>query len=190
MAVMETTKTTDAAVRKQELHRILEHERTAALQRVRELRAKQEEEALQPPADEQDAARSLADVEVHAGLIEQAEDRLKAIDFAFDRLGQELYGICTQCGELIAVERLKAVAFAAYCLDCQEQRNREARPTKAWIDEPLIHRWDLPAEMEITSDLPRGESSPGPELAVEITTENQPSTPPARRAKKSRRQRA
>ena len=89
----------------------------------------------------------------------------------------------SQC---FAIDRLRAVPFAAYCRDCEEQRGREARPSKEWIDEPLIHRWDLPPEMEITTDLPRGESSPGPEeLAIEITTENQPSTRP-RRAKKGR----
>jgi len=180
----------DSAARRQELRRILEHERTLALEKVREFRARQEEEALPPPVDELDSARSLADVETHASLIERAEDRLKAIDFAFTRLDQGLYGICAECSEQIAIDRLKAVPFAAYCFDCQDQRNREARPTKDWIDEPLIHRWDLPAEMEITTDLPPDESSPGPEeLAVEITTENQPSTRPGRQAKKGRARR-
>jgi DnaK suppressor protein len=179
--------TTDAAQRMQELHRILEHERTLALERVREFRAKQEEDVLTPPADELDTARTLTDVETHATLIEQIEQRLKAIDFAFTRLDQGEYGICAECGEAIALDRLKAVPFAAYCLSCQERRNREARPSKEWIDEPLIHRWDLPVEMEITTELPRGESSPGPEeLAMEITTQNQPSTRPSRPAKKGR----
>jgi len=174
----------------QELHRILEHERTFALERVLELRAKQEEEALPPPADDLDSARSLAEIETHANLIERAEERLKAIDFAFSRLEQGLYGICAECGERIGIERLKAVPFAAYCIDCQEKRNNEARPSKDWIDEPFIHQWNPPAEMEITSELPRGESSPGPEeLAIEITTENQPSTRPIQQAKKGRAKR-
>lgn len=181
--------TTEAVKRTEELHRILEHERTVALERVHELRIKQEEEALPPPADDLDNARSLADVETHASLIERAEERLKAIDFAFTRLDQGLYGTCAECGEQIAIDRLKAVPFASYCFNCEEKRGHEPRPSKEWIDEPLIHRWNVPAEMEITTDLPRGESSPGPEeLAVEITTENQPSTRPSR-AKKGRSRR-
>jgi DnaK suppressor protein len=187
MAIMETSKTNGASARILKLHQILNHERTFALERVREFRAKQEEEALPPPADELDSARSLEDVETHASLIERAEERLKAIDFAFSRLDRGLYGICAQCGDHIAVARLKAVPFAICCVDCQEDINRQVRPSKEWIDKPLIHQWDPPAEMTITSDLPRDESSPGPEeLAIEITTENQPSDQLGRQAKKGR----
>lgn len=158
----------------EELQRILEHERTAAFERVRDLRAKQEEDALPPPGDEVDTARTLSEVETHASLIERAEDRLKAIDFAFNRLEQGLYGICAQCSEEIAIERLKAVPFAVYCIECQEKRDRTARPARDWMERPLIHTWDVPAEMEITSDSPRDEQSPGPEeLAMEVTDENE-----------------
>jgi DnaK suppressor protein len=162
------------AVRSQELRRILEHERTAALERVRDLREKQDEDVVPPPGDEVDAARSLADVETHASLIERAEDRLKAIDFAFNRLEQGLYGICAQCGEEISIERLRAVPFAVYCIDDQQKRDRSARPARDWMERPMVHTWDVPAEMEITSDDPRDKSSPGAEeLAMEITDENE-----------------
>ncbi|HLI63832.1 MAG TPA: TraR/DksA family transcriptional regulator [Terriglobales bacterium] len=182
--------TTDAQ-RTQELRRILEHERTLALERVRELRAEQEEDVVTPPADELDTARSLADVETHATLIEQLEQRLKAIDLAFNRLEQGQYGICAECGKQIALERLKTLPFASYCQPCQEARNHLAHPSKEWIEEPLIHRWDPPEEMKITTESPRDESSPGPEeLAIEIVTEDQLSTRTARRAKKRAKDRA
>ncbi len=166
--------TDNSGLRIQELKRILEHERAVAFERVRDLRGKQEEDALPPPGDEVDTARSLAEVETHASLIERAEERLKAIDFAFNRLEQGLYGVCAQCGEDIAIERLRAVPFAVFCIDCQEQRDRTARPSRDWMERPMIHRWDVPAEMDVSSDAPRDESSPGPEeLAMEITNENE-----------------
>src|SRR5690242_15238671 len=92
--------------RRESLRAILEHERNQALARVREYRHDQEQETNQPPGDEMDMARSLSDVETHATLIERVEDRLKAIDAAFDRLENDRYGICAQCGEEIPLERL------------------------------------------------------------------------------------
>jgi DnaK suppressor protein len=156
---------TKAEERREALLAILNHERDQALARVREYRHDQEEEALPPPGDEMDVARSLAEIETHATLIERVEDRLKAIDFAFDRLGHDSYGICAQCGEEIGLERLKVLPFAAYCVDCQEKRNNQERSGKTWIDEPFIRQWNVPEEMvESTEDshddfvpLPSGE---------------------------------
>ncbi len=132
--------------RQEALRAILNHERNQALARVREYRADQEEETIPPPGDEMDAARSLADIETHAALIERVEDRLKAIDAAFERLDRGVYGICAQCEEEIPIERLRALPFAAYCVDCQRKRNHESR-SRAWIDEPFIRRWEVPEEM-------------------------------------------
>jgi len=90
------------------LSELLNHQRSQALAQVREYRRDQEEEALPPPGDEMDAARSLADVETHASLIERVEERLKAIDFALGRLDLGRYGIYANCGEPIPVERLRS----------------------------------------------------------------------------------
>ncbi len=156
--------------RRESLRAILNHERNQALARVREYRRDQDEEVTPPPGDEMDVARSLADLETHASLIERVEDRLKAIDFAFDRLEHAQYGICAQCGEEIPLERLKALPFAGYCVDCQQKRNRQTRSGKPWIDEPFIHQWDLPEEMGESTETSHDEFVPLPtgeeELAV------------------------
>lgn len=144
--------------RLEKLRAILNHERNLVLERVRELRRDQAQEALPPPADEMDAARSLADIETHASLIERAEERLKAIDFAFNRLEQGRYGVCAQCGDEISLARLGALPFATYCVECQEKRNHGGRAGKLWIDEPFIHQWDLPEGMEETTETSRDEA--------------------------------
>jgi DnaK suppressor protein len=173
--------------RDEALRAILNHERNQALARVREYRSDQEQETTPPPGDEMDAAQSLAEIETHATLIERVEDRLKAIDFAFDRLDRGLYGICAQCGEEIPLERLKALPFAAYCVDCQEKRNHQRRSDQTWIDEPFIRRWDLPEEMTESTEESRdefvalpAEPQEGEELAV---AEAEPSPAPARARK-------
>ncbi len=171
--------------RREALRAILNHERNQALARVREYRHDQEDEATPPPGDEMDAARSLADVETHATLIERVEDRLKAIDFAFDRLEHGLYGICAQCGEEIPLERLKALPFAAYCVNCEEKRDQAARSGKPWIDEPFIRQWDVPEEMEESTETSHDEFVPLPSGEEELSAPNaEPSPPKAPAGKK------
>jgi DnaK suppressor protein len=133
--------------RTRSLRDLLNHQRNLALTHVREYRAAQEADVSSPPGDELDAARALADVETHAGLIERAEDRLRAIDFAFNLLEQHHYGICAQCSEEIPMERLKAVPLATYCVDCQRKRNHDRHVGEGTIDEPFAHQWDPPPDM-------------------------------------------
>lgn len=129
------------------LRDLLNHQRNLALTRVREYRSAQEADASPPPSDELDTARAMADVETHASLIERAEDRLRAIDFAFNLLEQHRYGTCAQCGEEIPMERLKVVPFAAYCVDCQQKRNHDRHLGEGTVDQPFAHQWALPPEM-------------------------------------------
>ena len=69
-----------------------------------------------------DVARLSTDVETKANLIERAEERLRYIDQALGRLERGNYGTCAECGESIPIERLMAVPFAIYCVDCQQKR--------------------------------------------------------------------
>ncbi len=153
--------------RAQQLRNLLNHERNVALARVREYRAAQEGEALPPPSDELDTARALSDVETHANLIERAEEKLRAMDFALNLLERGRYGICTECGDEIPLERLKALPFTAYCVDCQRKRNRNRQVGEGRMDEPFAHRWNVPEEMAESTEESHDEfvvlSEEGPE---------------------------
>jgi len=50
---------------------------------------------------------------------------LRRIDQALDRINNEEYGMCQDCGEEITSKRLKAVPWAEYCIYCQEKREKE-----------------------------------------------------------------
>ena len=73
----------------------------------RKLRKEEEKDAIALPADGLDVAHSLEEVEMEAGLVERYEDRLRAIDDAFNRLERGRYGICEKCKQEIPIERLK-----------------------------------------------------------------------------------
>ena len=131
---------------------ILDQARDAAFARIRVLREEEETDAIALPADGLDVAHSLEEVEMDAGLIERCEDRLRAIDDAFSRLKGGRYGICEKCKQEIPIRRLKAIPFAAYCIDCQKKRNERRPPGEGDIDEPSRNVWTPPEEMDEAAD--------------------------------------
>jgi len=70
---------------------------------------------------------AAADVLMEARLfdIQRDDAELREIRAALARMDGNRYGICTECGEPIAVERLRAKPAAARCLACQERFERE-----------------------------------------------------------------
>ena len=57
--------------------------------------------------------------------LEDNEERLLAeIDAALKRIDEGTYGICTNRGEQIPVERLEALPWTTLCIDCQRERER------------------------------------------------------------------
>ena len=133
--------------RPQQVRLILERERSRAYTRIRELREEQEQNATPSPADELDEARSLAQIETDASLIELAEDRLKAIDVALSRLERNRYGLCEGCGNEIPVVRLRALPFAIYCVRCR-QKYEVTRSGEGFIDNASSKCWRTSKEMD------------------------------------------
>ena len=46
---------------------------------------------------------------------------LREIDEALGRIEDENYGICMGCDDPISMKRLEAIAWALYCVPCQEE---------------------------------------------------------------------
>lgn len=152
--------------RLQSLRELLKHLRNETLARVRDYRREQDDAATPPPGDELDMARSLAEVETEASLIERAEYRLKAIDAALARLEQGRYGECEDCGLDIPLERLRALPFATRCVDCQGKRNRGIGVGEGTIDEPFGRTWKAPEETEESFE--KGDEMSPPEENVSV----------------------
>ena len=68
-----------------------------------------------------DAASGTLDREIDYSLEENSEQVLAEIDAALKRIDAGTYGICTNCGEPIAPERLEAVPWATLCIDCKRK---------------------------------------------------------------------
>ena len=71
-----------------------------------------------------DTATETYDRELDYTLEENSENVLAEIDAALKRIEDGSYGICTNRGEAIPVERLEALPYATLCIDCQRERER------------------------------------------------------------------
>jgi DnaK suppressor protein len=57
-----------------------------------------------------------------AALLDQARERLAAIDAALDRVRDGRYGVCDRCGQPIGDDRLAARPAALTCIRCAQRR--------------------------------------------------------------------
>ena len=69
-----------------------------------------------------DTATETYDRELDYTLEENSEHVLAEIDAALKRIEDGTYGVCTNRGEQIPVERLEARPYATLCIDCQRER--------------------------------------------------------------------
>jgi DnaK suppressor protein len=137
--------------RRNDLQAILRRLRDETYEGIARYRQDQSEEKETSPGDEMDVARASAAVDTHANLIDRAEGRLRLIDEALARVGNGTYGICSDCGDEIGLERLKVLPFAVRCVDCEYRRSRGEGAGSRLAEG--VGQWTPPPDMnEVDSD--------------------------------------
>jgi len=71
-----------------------------------------------------DAASGTLDREIDYSLEENSEQVLAQIDEALKRIDDGTFGVCSNCGQQIAEERLEARPWATLCIDCKRKEER------------------------------------------------------------------
>jgi len=71
-----------------------------------------------------DKAASAYSKELNFSLSDGERNLLMLIDEAFNRMRNETYGVCTNCGNVIGEKRLQAVPWTPFCIDCQELQEK------------------------------------------------------------------
>ena len=80
--------------------------------------------------DVSDQASAEEDQRFSMRIMEREQNLLKKVNEALDRMKNQTYGICEQCGEDIPYKRLKARPVTTFCIECktlQEQKERARR---------------------------------------------------------------
>ena len=71
-----------------------------------------------------ETATATLDREIDYTLEENSEHVLGEIEGALARIEQGTYGTCVNCERPIAEERLAAIPWATYCIDCKRLQER------------------------------------------------------------------
>jgi len=71
-----------------------------------------------------DKAASAYSKELNFSLSDGERQLLMQIEEAFDRMRNETYGVCSNCGTTIGEKRLLAVPWTPFCIDCQELQEK------------------------------------------------------------------
>ena len=81
--------------------------------------------------DTYDLASDARDREINLILTDRDRDKLQAIDEALARVDDGTYGVCESCERDIAEARLEALPFTRLCVNCQAEREKEAKTHEA-----------------------------------------------------------
>ena len=90
--------------------------------------------------DTYDLASEERDREISFILTDRDRGKLQAIEDALDRIDGGSYGICESCEAEVAEGRLVAMPFTRLCVQCQADREVEAKQNRRGEDDRTYRR--------------------------------------------------
>jgi DnaK suppressor protein len=90
--------------------------------------------------DAYDVASEERDREINYLLSGRDRTKLQSIDQALARIEEGTYGICESCEGEITAERLRAMPFTRLCVQCQSERETEAKRNRRVEDYGAFRR--------------------------------------------------
>jgi DnaK suppressor protein len=90
--------------------------------------------------DAYDLASEERDREINFILSDRDRGKLQAIEDALERIEEGSYGICESCDSEIAAGRLQALPFTRLCVQCQADRETEAKQSRRGEDDRAYRR--------------------------------------------------
>lgn len=77
--------------------------------------------------DNYDIASSERDRELSYMLGDRERRKVREIDNALQKIKEETYGICDECGEHISKKRLNIIPYSNLCINCQSRAEEEEK---------------------------------------------------------------
>jgi len=90
--------------------------------------------------DTYDLASEEREREINFILTDRDRGKLQAIEDALDRIEEGSYGVCESCESEIAEGRLQAMPFTRLCVQCQADRETEAKQNRLGDDDRAYRR--------------------------------------------------
>jgi DnaK suppressor protein len=93
---------------------------------------------IEKSADALDEVQHASERELAIRNLDRESNLLRSVRLALRRIGEGTFGTCLHCEEDISPKRVAAVPWAAFCIACQEQADRNKEDGNEEIFEELL----------------------------------------------------
>lgn len=125
--------------RKDKLRSLLESKKKKLLAdlrtSMREQRTEHARMSFELAQDDGDKSVEEHEQHVHSALQSRKSDLLDELDQALEKIADDSYGICEECGCEISFQRLEIQPTASYCVACQDELERLHKKDTLWNKE-------------------------------------------------------
>jgi RNA polymerase-binding transcription factor len=94
--------------------------------------------AIEKSADALDEVQHASERELAIRNLDRESNLLRNVRSALRRIDEGTFGICLHCEEDISPKRLAAVPWAPYCIQCQEQADKNAADGNEMLEDLLV----------------------------------------------------
>jgi DnaK suppressor protein len=94
---------------------------------------------IEKSADALDEVQHAAERELAIRNLDRESQLLRNVRSALRRLEEGSFGVCLHCEEDISPKRLAAVPWAAFCIQCQEQADRNHDDGNDMLEDMLVN---------------------------------------------------
>ncbi|MDR2427307.1 MAG: TraR/DksA family transcriptional regulator [Endomicrobium sp.] len=102
--------------------KLLTQRRTEILNKVNAQKERDDSDII--VGDEIDTASQNSEKEMYFELAAADKITLNDVNDALAKIEKSIYGKCECCGQEIPLERIKAIPWVRYCIQCQEEAER------------------------------------------------------------------
>ncbi len=103
------------------LKELFEQQKAETLSAISRLEQEARTMAGNDPEDVADRSVSSVSKEFLFRQLATNRERLRKLNAALQRIRRGNFGICSECGDEIAMKRLEAMPWTEYCRECQEK---------------------------------------------------------------------
>src|SRR5947209_16715106 len=94
---------------------------------------------IEKSADALDEVQHAAERELAIRNLDRESNLLRNVRSALRRIDDGSFGTCLHCEEEISQKRLNAVPWAPFCIQCQEQADRNQDDSNDMLDDMLVN---------------------------------------------------
>lgn len=94
---------------------------------------------IEKSADALDEVQHASERELAIRNLDRESNLLRNVRAALRRIDEGTFGVCMHCEEDISPKRIAAVPWAPYCIQCQEQADRNREESNEMFDDMLVN---------------------------------------------------